>query len=116
MSSSLSIYLVSNKPFRKPIGQLNEVLYHHCCSKPVKRKKGKTPSGASGKKKQPEAQLTRFEAPLLTPEDFPTDEKEALNDYGFEVERLKLEEKKRGFGFRSGRRRGGGGGGGGPRR
>ena len=91
--------------FCKSIGQLNEVPLHPF-SKPVKRKGKKTPSGAAGKKK-PEAQVARFEAPLLTPEDFPTDEKEALNDYGFEVERLKLEEKKRGFGFRSGRRGGG---------
>ena len=46
----------------------------------------------------------RFEAPLLHPEDFPTDEKEALKDYGLEVEKMKIEEKKRGFGFRSHRR------------
>ena len=58
----------------------------------------------------------RVEAPLLHPEDFPTDEKEALKDYGLEVEKMKIDEQKKGFGFRSSRRRGGGGGGGRPRK
>ena len=49
----------------------------------------------------------RVEAPLLHPEDFPTDEKEALKDYGLEVEKMKMEEQKKGFGFRSHRRGGG---------
>ena len=54
-----------------------------------------------------EVERKRVEAPLLHPEDFPTDEKEALKDYGLEVEKMKVEEKKRGFGFRSHRRGGG---------
>ena len=68
----------------------------------------KTKKGNIRKKvKKFEVRRKRVEAPLLHPEDFPTDEKEALKDYGLEVEKMKIEEKKRGFGFRSHRRGGG---------
>ena len=69
------------------------------------KSKPQTKKGNIRKKvKQFDVRRKRFEAPLLHPEDFPTDEKEALKDYGLEVEKMKIEEKKRGFGFRSHRR------------
>ena len=66
--------------------------------------------GNRKKKEGSPPERERVEAPLLHPEDFPTDEKEALKDYGLEVEKMKIDEQKKGFGFRSMRKKGGGGG------
>ena len=49
----------------------------------------------------------RVQAPDLRPDEFPTDVKDAMKHYELQVEKMKIDEEAKGFGFRSHRRGGG---------